>query len=174
MLVSHAPLFLLSGSPLPCGNLADGSRHKFLKAEDDLLIRLVQQFGDKNWAMIAQYMKRRTARQCRERYKNYLAPTVNHRPWSEEEDELLARQVAQYGQKWSKIAAVFEGRSDVNVKNRWSALLQRNARLEKYLLTKREKQPEYASIFEAILAGKGMDEDWDWASLPQAGNQNQF
>jgi hypothetical protein len=108
------------------------SRHKFLKAEDDLLRCLVDKYGEANWNVISSFMNRRNARQCRERYKNYLSPQFRNTPWTPAEDELLVSKVREIGQRWSVIAKLFEGRSDVNVKNRWAAIQTRNERIERY------------------------------------------
>ncbi|EAY05451.1 Myb-like DNA-binding domain containing protein [Trichomonas vaginalis G3] len=103
-------------------------RHKFTKAEDDLLKQLVAKFGESNWMAVASHMKTRTPRQCRERYKNYLSDKIKNGPWTHEEEVLLQEKVKELGQKWAKIALFFESRSDVNVKNHWTALVNRQIR----------------------------------------------
>jgi hypothetical protein len=72
---------------------------KFQKSEDDQLRALVLQFGESNWKLISLHMNRRNARQCRERYKNYLSPAFKHTPWSEEEERLLSEKVSELGPK---------------------------------------------------------------------------
>ncbi|KAH0795285.1 Myb-like DNA-binding domain containing protein [Histomonas meleagridis] len=106
------------------GNL----RHKFSKQEDETLKRIVQQHGEGNWSVIASCMKNRTARQCRERYKNYLSPNIKNDPWTQEEEILLEKKYAELGPRWAKIALFFESRSDVNVKNHWTAMMNRQSR----------------------------------------------
>jgi hypothetical protein len=108
------------------------ARNKFLKAEDDLLRTLVSKYGDTNWCLISSFMSRRNARQCRERYKNYLSPAFHNNPWTPAEEELLSQKVLEIGPKWSVIARMFQGRSDVSVKNHWAAMASRNERIEKY------------------------------------------
>jgi hypothetical protein len=127
------------------GGKHGSSRHKFLKAEDDMLRELVEKYGESNWTIIARYMRRRTARQCRERYKNYLSPKVRNRDWTEDEEELLAQKVREFGPKWAKIAVFFESRSDVNVKNHWAALMSRNKRVQKYSMA-RARQEESGMV----------------------------
>lgn len=36
--------------------------------EDDLLVKLVIQYGPKNWTVIARFISNRKGKQCRERY----------------------------------------------------------------------------------------------------------
>jgi hypothetical protein len=107
-------------------------RHKFLKSEDEQLRALVDRFGEADWNLISSHMNRRNARQCRERYKNYLSPVYRNTPWSTDEEHLLAEKVNELGQKWSAIAKFFEARSDVNVKNHWAAMVTRNERVMRF------------------------------------------
>jgi hypothetical protein len=44
--------------------------------EDDLLRTLVDRLGDKDWCVVAGTIKTHTPRQCRERYKNHVKPTL--------------------------------------------------------------------------------------------------
>lgn len=112
----------------PKPKIGGGLRHKFSKQEDETLRRIVMQHGEGNWGTIAACMKNRTARQCRERYKNYLSPRIKNEPWTQEEEQLLERKFAELGPKWAKIALFFESRSDVNVKNHWAAMVNRQHR----------------------------------------------
>ena len=103
-------------------------RHKFTKGEDELLKSLVEKHGESNWCAIAAQIKTRTPRQCRERYKNYLSPKIKNGPWTPEEEELLAKKVAEIGPKWAHISLFFAPRSDVNVKNHWTSMVNRRQR----------------------------------------------
>lgn len=75
-------------------------------------------------------MIRRTARQCRERWKLYLSPDIKNGPWSREEDSQLTNLVSSEGRLWAQIAQSFDNRTDVNVKNRWVLLHRGNKRGE--------------------------------------------
>jgi hypothetical protein len=94
----------------------------FSAEEDNHLKLLVAQIADPDWKQIAAQMTNRTARQCRERYKNYLSPDLSTRPWNDVEDVLLREKVRQFGPRWAQISHFFPGRSDVGLKNRWSAI----------------------------------------------------
>lgn len=108
---------------LVCEN---SQRTRFTKEEDERLRHLVSYQDPPNWNDIARYMHHRTARQCRERYNNYLRPTLVNGPWSEEENFLLTSLYEKYGPKWSLIAQSFNGRSAVNVKNHHSSLVSQS------------------------------------------------
>lgn len=118
-----------NASPWPSKPKKGGNlRHKFTKTEDETLKRMVETYGEGNWAAVASGLKNRTARQCRERFKNYLSPNIKNLPWTHEEEVLLEEKVKEFGQKWAKIALFFEQRSDVNVKNHWTAMQNRQQR----------------------------------------------
>jgi hypothetical protein len=103
-------------------------KSKFTSEEDSLLRRLVSQLGDDSWPQIAQGMHHRNARQCKERWTNYLSPSVSNSPWTPQEDRLLEDKIREIGQKWVKIAAFFPRRTDINIKNRYHVLCRRGER----------------------------------------------
>lgn len=101
-------------------------QRKLFSVEEDRMLRLlVMQYGPGDFKKIAAFMPGRTARQVRERYRNYLAPEINNGPWSRQEDDLLRAKFAEFGPKWSKISTFFPSRSDVSVKNRWTSICGR-------------------------------------------------
>lgn len=95
-------------------------RQMFTKEQDQLLINLVAASSEKpNWRNIAEAMGK-TSKQCRERYRTYLAPNVSNTEWTEEEDERLRSLVQEIGKHWCKLREYFPGRSDGNIKNRYN------------------------------------------------------
>jgi len=63
----------------------------------------------------------RTGKQIRDRWVNFLNPSLNHRPWSREEDARLWRAHAELGNRWTDIGVekFHTMRSENQVKNRW-------------------------------------------------------
>ena len=113
--------------------------------EDETIIKFVEANGQKDWAKLALLLKGRTGKQCRERYRNHLNTSVNHDPWTEEEDKLLAELHAKYGNSWTKLVEFFKGRTDNCIKNRWnSTVKKRLERLElgQPLVMKRGRKPK--------------------------------
>ncbi|MDR0625157.1 MAG: hypothetical protein LBF72_01780 [Holosporales bacterium] len=96
---------------------APPERTRWTPVEDAQLRQLVAEFGTDNWENVASHMSRMDARQCRDRWRCYLSPSINNRPWSEEEKNLLLQKIDQYGHKFGKIAQFFPGRTYENVRN---------------------------------------------------------
>ena len=95
---------------------------KFTPYEDMMLTNIVMTAGCKNWFEVADHMKTRNARQCRDRWNNYLNPYLRNDPWTEDEDKLLLEKYKIYGTKWRKISIYFHNRSDNSIRNRFQIL----------------------------------------------------
>lgn len=107
------------------GKYLKNLRTHFTKEEDERIKDLVKQFGTKNWSIIASFMNGRSAKQCRDRYSNYLVPGFFQGEWSNEEDELLKKLYKENGSKWSIIQTYFPNRSSNSIKNRWHYFLHK-------------------------------------------------
>jgi hypothetical protein len=103
-------------------------KSKFAPFEDSLLIDAVQTHGHSDWALIATLIPGRNARQCRERWTNYVNPHLTHTAWTEADDEILLQKFAELGSKWHIIAGFFNGRGKNAVRNRFLALQRQKSR----------------------------------------------
>lgn len=101
-------------------------RKTFSKEEDARLVEIVNKMGDnfEGWNVVAEKMKTRTARQCRERWVSYLSPNIRVEKWTEDEDKILIEKINKIGKKWTEIASYFNGRSGSDIKNRWYSHLK--------------------------------------------------
>jgi AMMECR1 domain-containing protein len=90
-----------------------------------MLRELLKEYGSGQWRKISEILGNRTARQCRERFKHYLKPGRVTSSWSVREDEIVRDQYDIHGPHWSMIADLLPGRSDVDIRNRWSVLKRR-------------------------------------------------
>jgi hypothetical protein len=99
---------------------------KFIPIEDARLLELVGLFGETDWTSIANQMPDRTARQCRERWFYFLTPSIINGPWSADEDTLLLQKFAEFGSHWKTLTQFFPGRTEINIKNHYAALIRRS------------------------------------------------
>jgi hypothetical protein len=95
------------------------------REEDEIIMDFVQKNGTKKWQKLCGLLPGRIGKQCRERWRNHLDPTINHAPWTSEEDEQLVQLHREYGNAWVKISSLMRNRSDNAVKNRWNATLRK-------------------------------------------------
>jgi hypothetical protein len=122
--------------------------------EEDLKLRgLVNSLGTKNWDEIARFMPTRSARQCRDRFKNYLRECLITNPWTAQEDALVIRQYHLIGPKWVEIGKMLSGRSGNNVKNRWHKHLCKRMGDAAMIQPNPFDPSEDTAFFEAYTAG---------------------
>jgi hypothetical protein len=98
---------------------------KFSPEDDDRLRSAIENYGTTNWAMIAYDVGGKNARQCKERWFNYLSPELNCGEWTCDDDILLIQKFTELGNKWVRIAKCFPNRTDSMVKNRFNKLQRR-------------------------------------------------
>lgn len=93
---------------------------KWSSDEDNKLIELVQQYGNKNWKKISEQMKTRNPVQCLHRWSKILQPGLVKGPWTVEEDRKLLEWVKTQGaMKWSMCSELIPGRSGKQCRERW-------------------------------------------------------
>uniref|UniRef100_H3HDD6 Myb-like DNA-binding protein n=1 Tax=Phytophthora ramorum TaxID=164328 RepID=H3HDD6_PHYRM len=89
--------------------------------EDSTLEQMVLQ-GCHSWGEVAAHIPGRTAKQCRERWRNHLDPSINKSPFTPEEDNIIQEGFEKMGNRWTQIAELLPGRTEDAVKLRWKAL----------------------------------------------------
>nr|QFG01315.1 MYB family transcription factor MYB7 [Larix gmelinii var. olgensis] len=109
-----------------------GDRHfvTWSEQEDNVLREQVRIHGIERWALISSQLKDKTSRQCRRRWNTYLSTAYKKGSWSQEEDIILFEAHKKFGNRWTEIAKVVQGRTDNAVKNRFNALCKKQAKRE--------------------------------------------
>lgn len=102
------------------------TRKLFSERDDINLKKLVKKFGDQDWELISDKIKKFSPRQCKDRYTVYLSGEYRNDPWTPEEDAKLSSLYKQYGPKWCEICKFFDGRHSNSVKNRWHRYIKPN------------------------------------------------
>ena len=110
--------------------MSQRTRVPFSLEEDNRLISLVTLYGEANWAVISSFMAQRSARQCRERFVNWLKCSQKV-SWTPEEDSFLLRKVSEIGQHWKEMEIFFPGRVSYEIRNRYKKLSKKSGYFQK-------------------------------------------
>ncbi|KAK4653886.1 hypothetical protein QC762_511015 [Podospora pseudocomata] len=106
----------------------DIKRGAWTPDEDRKLRQAVAQAGLK-WSAVSKMMQTRNADQCAKRWQHVLGPDHRHDAWTPEEDRILQKAVAKYGNNWKQIGLLeLPDRSTHDIRNRSVALNRRKRR----------------------------------------------
>lgn len=93
---------------------------KWTLEEDDLLREAVEKFEGKNWKKISSHVEGKNEVQCLHRWQKVLKPGLIKGPWTQQEDDFLAKLVSINSVKsWSLIARQLQGRMGKQCRERW-------------------------------------------------------
>ncbi|RCH85330.1 Pre-mRNA-splicing factor cef1 [Rhizopus stolonifer] len=90
--------------------------------EDEILKAAVSKYGKNQWARISSLLVRKTPKQCKARWFEWLDPSIKKTEWSKEEDEKLLHLAKLMPTQWRTIAPIV-GRTPAQCLERYQRLL---------------------------------------------------
>nr|SVE79992.1 EOG090X02CC [Daphnia magna]SVE80619.1 EOG090X02CC [Daphnia magna]SVE81189.1 EOG090X02CC [Daphnia magna]SVE82387.1 EOG090X02CC [Daphnia magna] len=97
--------------------------------EDEILKAAVMKYGKNQWSRIASLLHRKSAKQCKARWYEWLDPSIKKTEWSREEDEKLLHLAKLMPTQWRTIAPIV-GRTAAQCLERYEYLLDQAQRKE--------------------------------------------
>lgn len=74
--------------------------------EDEILKAAVMKYGKMSWARVASLLSRKTAKQCKARWFEWLDPAIKKTEWDREEEEKLLHLAKIMPNQWRTIAPI--------------------------------------------------------------------
>lgn len=90
--------------------------------EDEILKASVSKYGFNQWARVSSLLARKTPKQCKARWNEWLDPSIKKIEWSKEEDEKLLHLAKIMPTQWRTIATIV-GRTANQCLERYQKLL---------------------------------------------------
>ncbi len=97
--------------------------------EDEILKAAVMKYGKNQWSRIASLIHRKSAKQCKARWFEWLDPSIKKTEWSREEDEKLLHLAKLMPTQWRTIAPIV-GRTAAQCLERYEYLLDQAQKKE--------------------------------------------
>eukprot|EP01137_Pigoraptor_chileana_P023732 Opistho-2@90526 len=90
--------------------------------EDEILKAAVMKYGKNQWSRIASLLHRKSAKQCKARWMEWLDPSIKKTEWSREEEEKLLHLAKLMPTQWRTIAPII-GRTAAQCLEHYERLL---------------------------------------------------
>ncbi|CAA2996531.1 transcription factor MYB20-like isoform X2 [Olea europaea var. sylvestris] len=114
----------------PCCEKEGLKRGPWTIEEDHKLMNFILNNGIQCWRLVPKLAGlRRCGKSCRLRWINYLRPDLKRGALTEAEEDMIIELHSRLGNRWSKIASHFPGRTDNEIKNYWNTRIKKKLRL---------------------------------------------
>lgn len=90
--------------------------------EDEILKAAVMKYGKNGWARVASLLNRKSAKQCKARWYEWLDPSIKKTDWSRDEEEKLLHLAKLMPNQWRTIAPIV-GRTAAQCMEHYERLL---------------------------------------------------
>ncbi|XP_073138765.1 transcription factor MYB20-like [Henckelia pumila] len=114
----------------PCCEKIGLKRGPWTWEEDQKLMNFILNNGIQCWRLVPKLAGlMRCGKSCRLRWMNYLRPDLKRGALTEPEEDMIIELHSRLGNRWSKIAAHFPGRTDNEIKNHWNTRIKKKMKL---------------------------------------------
>ncbi|XVF13968.1 hypothetical protein REPUB_Repub09cG0015600 [Reevesia pubescens] len=114
----------------PCCDKVGLKRGPWTVEEDHKLMNFILNNGIHCWRTVPKLSGLlRCGKSCRLRWINYLRPDLKRGGFTESEEDQIIQLHSRLGNRWSKIASHFPGRTDNEIKNHWNTRIKKKLKI---------------------------------------------
>jgi len=110
-------------------------------SEDEILKAAVQKYGKQQWARVASLLNKKTAKQAKARWHEWLDPAIRKTEWSRQEEEKLLHLAKLMPAQWKTIAPLV-GRTATQCQEHYEYLLDQAAASSTAVATGGDEHPD--------------------------------
>ncbi|KAF2433899.1 hypothetical protein EJ08DRAFT_686035 [Tothia fuscella] len=96
-------------------------------AEDEVLKAAVAKYGLQQWSRISSLLARKSAKQAKARWQNWIDPSIKKTEWTQDENERLLHLAKVMGSQWNSIANTITGRTATQCVEQYNKLLDESS-----------------------------------------------
>ena len=112
----------------------------------------VEKYKGSSWSTIAKMVPGRTTKECVQRWKKVISPTLRKGKWSQDEDDMLVKLITEQLSKsdklsWSMLSEAMGTRSCKQCRERWTNHLNPKLKKSKWTPSEDEKLRSFGRLY---------------------------